>query len=228
MRRERRDRSGFTIIELMVVITIIAILALLTVPSMIAARQNANETVAIEVLRSVSTAQQQFIRGAKSDEDGDSIGEFGGFGELSGVTGVRGGAVRVPTDLTGSFTQVTMAGEVGRSGYYFRMYLPDSNGEGVREDPGGGYLAGVVDPNNAEGYFVCYAWPSSYGVSGRRSFVVNQMGEILFTDNGNYSGANCAAIVPGSAYKTSNQDSITADMAIGTMAADGTFWRIVN
>jgi type II secretory pathway pseudopilin PulG len=212
----------------MVVITIIAILALITVPSLISARQTANETVAIETLRTICTAQQQFIKSNKADEDGDATGEFGSLGELSGRAGVRGADTKAPTDLSGSMSLISAAGEVSKSGYIFRVYLPDANGQGVRENPGGGYDAGVLDPNNAEGYWCCYAWPAGAGISGRRAFFVNQMGEILFTDNKNYTGANSTAIRPGIAYQTSDLDSITGQMAIGTTGPDGTLWRIVN
>jgi type II secretory pathway pseudopilin PulG len=212
----------------MVVITVIAILALITVPSLIAARQTANETVAIETLRSISTAQQQFIKSNKADEDGDSLGEFGGLGELAGTVGVRGGAVKVPTDLSGSMTRISAAGEVSRSGYLFRIYLPDGNGQGVRENPGGGYNLGTIDPNNAEGFWCCYAWPAGAGISGRRTFFVSQMGEILFTDNKAYTGPNSTAIRPGIAFRTSDLDSITGKTAIGTTGPDGTIWRSLN
>jgi type II secretory pathway pseudopilin PulG len=212
----------------MVVITIIAILALITIPSLISARQTANETVAIQTLRSINTAQQQFIKSAKADEDGDSLGEFGGLGELAGVVGVRGGAMKVPTDLTGSMSRISAAGEVSRSGYLFRVYLPDSNGRGVREDPGGGYPIGTIDPNNAEGYWCCYAWPTGHGISGRRSFFVNQGGEILFCDEKLFTGVNCADIRPGSAYITFDLDSITGRLAIGTVGPGGTLWRTLN
>ncbi|MCP4213522.1 MAG: hypothetical protein GY765_02645 [bacterium] len=80
-------------------------------------------------LRSVCSAEAQFQASAKADEDADGTGEFGGLGELSGVVPVRGGAARVPTDLSGAFRIVSADGEVNRSGYYFRLYLPLADGE---------------------------------------------------------------------------------------------------
>ncbi len=53
---------GFTIIELMIVITIIVIIALIAVPNMISGRLIANETAAIQTLRSIATAQNQFTQ----------------------------------------------------------------------------------------------------------------------------------------------------------------------
>ena len=221
-------RAGFTIIELMVVVTIIAVIALLAIPNIISARMTANEAAAVETLRSISTAQAQFLRSGKADEDGDGTGEFGTFGEMTGAVGVRGGSLKAPTDLTASMRNVSVSGEVEKAGYIFRMYLPDPAGHGVRDNPGGGILLGVLDQNLAENIWCCYAWPARHGVSGRKSFFVNQMGDIRFAESSLYSGWNCAYIRAGNAFATPDQDSITGYPATGTVAADGLNWRIVN
>jgi len=226
--RPSRRARGFTIIELMIVITVIIIIALIAVPSMISGRLVANETAAIQTLRSVATAQQQFRQSAKADEDIDGTGEYGGFGELSGACGVRGGAAKVPTDLTHSMMNISAQGEVMRSGYVYRMYLPLASGHGQREPAGGGYAAGVVDPGLSEVAWVCYAWPVRYGVTGRRAFCVNQQGDITFTDTATFSGPNCPAVRPGSGFVTADVNSITGRTAVGTAGADGSIWRAVH
>jgi prepilin-type N-terminal cleavage/methylation domain-containing protein len=223
-----RGRSGFTIIELMIVITVIVIIALIAVPSMISGRLAANEVTTIQTLRSIATAQQQFRQSAKADEDLDGTGEFGGLGELSGAVGVRGGATKVPTDLTGSMRTISVQGEVTRSGYVYRMYLPLANGHGQREPAGGGYGAGVVHSDNSEVVWACYAWPIRYSVTGRRAFCVNQQGDITFTDSAQLNGVNCGALTAGSAFLGPDPQSIMGRLAIGTAGADGNIWRAVQ
>jgi prepilin-type N-terminal cleavage/methylation domain-containing protein len=221
-----RERArGFTLVELMIVLTVIVIIATIAIPSLIAARLTANESAAIAVLRSISTAQAQFRTSGKADEDEDGAGEYGTLGELSGVAGVRMGRAKVPTDLTGSMRKVTDAGEIDRSGYVFRLYLPDPDGHGVNDKSGGGIDPDVADPNYAEQTWCAYAWPVRYGVSGRRTFFVSQHGDILFTDSKIYDGPNCAALHAGNAFLTADNESIIGRTAVGTRGADGNPWR---
>ena len=73
----RKKVLGFTLIELMIVVAIIAIIAAIAIPGLIRARISANEGSTGGSLRNLATSQEQFRTGANVDLDQNGIGEYG-------------------------------------------------------------------------------------------------------------------------------------------------------
>jgi prepilin-type N-terminal cleavage/methylation domain-containing protein len=229
-----RSRDGFTIIELMVVVTVIAVVAAIAFPNLVSARVTANETSALATLRTLTSAQAQAQASAHVDMDGDGTGEHGFFRELSGAVGVRtsgdgstvGNAI-LPPVLSTAFRRVTTAGAVGRSGYRFRIVLPAADGTGVFETPTGAFT-GTVDPDMAEVTWCVTAWPVNSGLTGNRAFFANQTGDILATEATDYTGEN-PMFLGGAAFQLPGPvNSLTGTLAIGTVGRDGNVWKPAN
>ena len=215
----RNKNAGFTLIELMIVVAIIAIIASIAIPKLMSARLSANEAAAISTLRSISSAQAQIQSSGAIDTDGDGGGEYAYFAEMAGTAllriqdpaapagpGLVSAAVTDvlnPSVLASAFGNVDANGRVSRSGYLFSMFLPDATPvgggaiPGFAEAAGGGAAAGSVpDANNCEILWACYAWPMDHNGTGNRAFFINQEGDLLQCQNRSATPFDGAILAP--------------------------------
>lgn len=231
----RQTTSGFTLVELMIVVAIIAIIASIAIPNLLSSRTIANESAAIATLRSIASSQAQCRSSAAIDTNGNGSGEYGFLAELSGATGVRSdesGGVSTqritPAVLSGAFGGVQNS-RITRSGYLFQMFLPSSAAAPLTEAAAGGGAGVSVAAAESEILWSCYAWPASRGNSGRRAFFVNQWGEVLSCSNdvARYNGL----LGPGgtaAVLGTVGGANMASSIAANATGQDGEVWRVVN
>lgn len=141
-----------------------AIIAAIAIPNLLESRVVANENAAAATLKSgIFPGLLTYQSGAWTDADQDDRGEYSSL------------AVLAEQELLGQpFAQ---AERQPINGYHYRLYLLDGDGDAFDAATAAPQTATAIDL--AEKYFIVYAWPASYGDTGRRVFCLTQDGQVL-------------------------------------------------
>jgi prepilin-type N-terminal cleavage/methylation domain-containing protein len=138
-------KSGFTLIELMIVVAIIAIIAAIAIPNLLRSRMSANEAAAAGAMRTISTGEVGYQTAAFTDGDNDGVGDYGTLAQLATPPGgtppfidaVLGGGAKQGYTFVVNVVAGTAAvaptyactaapAAAGRTGY--RQYFVDESG----------------------------------------------------------------------------------------------------
>jgi prepilin-type N-terminal cleavage/methylation domain-containing protein len=160
----RASSRGFSLVELLVVVAVIAIIAGIAIPALLQARISGNESAAIASLSAIRSAQSAFA----------STCARGGFAQS------LNDLARPPAGSTQSFISEPLgANGVSRSGYVANMTA----------DTGATPVTAAADTCNSSsadamsGYFA-ERHPDRIGITGQRSFAIATPATIYVKDDG--------------------------------------------
>ena len=111
---KRLGKRGFTLVEIMIVVAIIALLVAIAIPNLLRARHNANEAASVAACRTISTACESF-RAAQTPPTYPA--------NLNALT-LAGGSN--PPYIDASLAGATAIG-TARQGYYYLYTLVNAN-----------------------------------------------------------------------------------------------------
>ncbi len=160
-----QSKKGFTLVELLVVISIIVIIAAIAIPNFMRSRMSANEASALASSRQIATAQTAFKASVLFDSDANGEGDYGTLGQLADPDGAG---------LTHPYIDETL-GAGTKGGYTFTVNIT------------------LGDVLNAPGYS-CLATPVNPGNSGQRQYFVDDSGLLRTTIDGTPAGPNSPVI----------------------------------
>jgi prepilin-type N-terminal cleavage/methylation domain-containing protein len=147
-------RRGFTLIELMIVITLIIVIAAIAIPNLMRSRMTANEGAAIGALRTLANAESQFQAQAVSPFP-SGMGQYGTLPNLAVMnpplidsvlgSGVKQGYnfIATPGGVDGSPTYAANADPIMMNSSGGRGFYVDESAV-IRFMVGG--PAGAIDP----------------------------------------------------------------------------------
>ena len=145
-----RDVSGFTLLELLLVVAIIATLAAMSVSQVLRARMSANEAAAIGSMRAINSAQQNYSQ--------KCLGFAGDLVELKNA---------------GNFlsADLTAANPIAKSSYMISL-APSAAAAAIPTPPAG--------CTGTQTNYYASAAPLTLGISGNRSFATDGQGTIFY------------------------------------------------
>jgi len=186
--------TGLVLSEILLIVLVLCVIVFFALPPYVQFVQSEPQRNAVLFLKSVQACQGLFQKEALVDMDGNGIGRFGFFQELSGTMQQHFSS---KPDTAGAqsnegafkplrYDRMTDSGVVVHEGYCFRLFLPvrkapDQSVEFLTESKG--RLPETTRPGREAGeeMWMCYAWPLGFSARTDHAFYACQQGPVYHT-----------------------------------------------
>lgn len=165
MQRKRSSEAGFTLVELLIVMSVILIIASLALPKLMNVLRTANETSAITSLRTLNSMEGQYMTAYPTHGFACSLASLGGKPN-SGLPTPEA-AQLINEDLSSG----------SKSGYTFSITCGAKN---------------TINNQDQFNSYTITAVPNSLGHSGNRGYCTDESGVIHYDPKG---GTNCTELL---------------------------------
>jgi prepilin-type N-terminal cleavage/methylation domain-containing protein len=191
-----RKNKGFTLIELMIVVAIIAIIAAIAIPNLLASRKAANQTNAIGALKAIHSAE---VTWRPANMSGTGKADYWTRDVSHLYRMLKGGSVCKYVSLPVAKADISWDADdsiaanisddwqaisttLGPNAGYYVQALVDSDSAGTDYNVNAYTGTAVLVANDF--LFGFMAAPAVYGQSGDQSYIINQEGAVYAADTG--------------------------------------------